>query len=329
MFSSWPCSALVEGVKIGSGSWSDSLSLLGQADAAHLARGLVFLPAGAGEIAADDALDRDDPGPLDQHRTLVEELAMGGEGGRELVRVGGDEVIGADELGEVEPEPRQLRQDLALEGDERGQDVVEGRDAVRGDDQELVADFIDVPDLAFLEQRVIGQNDIGKSVFHVAPFRRVPGISRVEPMIQKFAGKVKSGLRDRPTLTWNPRGFRPEAGPPFLMLAYGRSLRNRVFRIAALAWSNPRGFSPETRGAQFANASPYEAIPPQPSSRMASVLEVPPRVPRRSMGVALRNRMHSYGVPILDFGRLSCSPSRVARGVRRGREIRMKVPMAS
>ena len=94
---------------------------------------------------------------------------MGRQGRRELVDIGRDHVVGANELGEVEPEPRELGEDLALERDERGQDVVEGRDAVRGDDQELVADLIDVPDLALLEKSESGQNDIRVSFFHVAP----------------------------------------------------------------------------------------------------------------------------------------------------------------
>ena len=58
-------------------------------------------------------------------------------------------MVGDDVLGLLEPEVGDLGEDLALVGDRRGQDVVEGRDAVAGDDDEvLVAWLVDVAHLA-------------------------------------------------------------------------------------------------------------------------------------------------------------------------------------
>ena len=49
---------------------------------------------------------------------------------------------------EVEPEQRQGREDAALVGDAGRQHPVEGADAVGGDDDEPVAEVVDVADLA-------------------------------------------------------------------------------------------------------------------------------------------------------------------------------------
>ena len=102
----------------------------------------------------------------DEHRPLVEHRGVGLEDGREVVGLGADEVVGADEGGVVEPELRELGQDLPLVRDERGQDEVEGRDPVRGDDEQLVAEIEDVADLALLEKRETGELDIADGFFH-------------------------------------------------------------------------------------------------------------------------------------------------------------------
>ena len=57
MFSSWPTSAFVVGVKSGSGNCSDSTMPGRHAHAADRARLLVLGPGGAREVAARDALD--------------------------------------------------------------------------------------------------------------------------------------------------------------------------------------------------------------------------------------------------------------------------------
>jgi hypothetical protein len=75
-------------------------------------------------------------------------------------------VIGKDQADEIEPVLGQLGQDLALVRDERGQDPVEGGDPVRGDDQQLVADRVDVADLPFLKRvkPASSRSPIGRSI---------------------------------------------------------------------------------------------------------------------------------------------------------------------
>src|SRR5260370_38237652 len=48
----------------------------------------------------------------------------------------------------MEPEKRKLGQDTALVGNRRGKDDVERGETVRGDDQKLVAEGVDIADLA-------------------------------------------------------------------------------------------------------------------------------------------------------------------------------------
>ena len=58
-------------------------------------------------------------------------------------------MVGDDVFEEVEPEERELGEDLAFVGDSAAQDVVEGGDAVGGDEEELIAgEGVDVADLA-------------------------------------------------------------------------------------------------------------------------------------------------------------------------------------
>ena len=74
MLMSWPLSAFVAGVKIGSGSRSDSRRPGGQRHAAHAAGLLVFLPARAREVAAGHALDRHRPCPAAEHRSAAQHV---------------------------------------------------------------------------------------------------------------------------------------------------------------------------------------------------------------------------------------------------------------
>ena len=52
---------------MGSGSWLDSMQAGREWDAADDAGLLIIFPAGAGEIAADDALDREHLRSFDDH----------------------------------------------------------------------------------------------------------------------------------------------------------------------------------------------------------------------------------------------------------------------
>ena len=130
----------------------------GQRDAGDLAGGLVFLPGGAGDVAAHHALDREHFGALHQHGASTQLVGVFADRGRILVDIGGDQMVG-DEVGEViEPEQGNLAEHASLVGDAGGQNVVEGRDAVGGDKKQLlVADGIDVPHFAAGVKLEIGE----------------------------------------------------------------------------------------------------------------------------------------------------------------------------
>src|SRR4030042_1049879 len=96
---------------------------------------------------------------------LVEGVKMG-EDGRELVRFGRDDMVGADVGRLVEPELGKLGQNLALVRDEGGKDPVEGGNPVGGHDQELVLPLVDVPDLALFEKPQLGDVDSFVNFFH-------------------------------------------------------------------------------------------------------------------------------------------------------------------
>ena len=144
MFSSCsPTSALVAGVKIGSASLSDSCRPSGSSIPQTVCSdSLVLLPARAGEVAADDALDRVHLEPLDPQRAA----------GDLVGDVGRDQVVGADVLGLAEPEDRHLGQHRALAGDRRRHHDVVGGDPVGGDHQQVVPVLVHVPDLAAVER---------------------------------------------------------------------------------------------------------------------------------------------------------------------------------
>ncbi len=115
---------------------------------------LVLLPAGAGEVGAGDALDREHLSALDDHHAAGEIGFVRGEFGGEVSDAGGDEVVG-DEVAEmVKPEERELGEDAALVGDAGGEDVVEGGDAVGGDEEKISAGKrVDVADFAASDER--------------------------------------------------------------------------------------------------------------------------------------------------------------------------------
>ena len=66
----------------------------------------------------------------------------------------------------VEPEQGHLVQHAAFVGDAGGEDVIEGGDAVGGDDQQVIADSVDVADLAAADPFQAGQISIEKDSGH-------------------------------------------------------------------------------------------------------------------------------------------------------------------
>ena len=106
--------------------------------AADLARGPVVLPAGAREVAAHHALDRQHGEPPALRRAPV--------------RSEREEVIRADRAGAGEPERGEAGQHTPLVGDLGGQHDVERGDAVRGHEQQaVVAERVQLPHLAASE----------------------------------------------------------------------------------------------------------------------------------------------------------------------------------
>ena len=68
--------------------------------------------------------------------------------GGEVVDVDRDQMM-RNEVGDVvEPEGRQLREHAALVGDAGAEHVVERGDAIGGDDQQVLAEIVDVAHLA-------------------------------------------------------------------------------------------------------------------------------------------------------------------------------------
>ena len=79
----------------------------------------------------------------------------------------GQEVVRDRVLEQVEPEERELGEDAALVGDAGGEDVVEGGDAVGGDEEKLVvAEVVDVAHLAAGGERKIAEAGLEKGLAH-------------------------------------------------------------------------------------------------------------------------------------------------------------------
>jgi hypothetical protein len=71
---------------------------------------------------------------------------------RKFQRVHRDQVIWHDTGEVVEPEDGQLVEHLPLVRDPRTEHVIERRDPIRGNDQELILDLVDVAYLAATEE---------------------------------------------------------------------------------------------------------------------------------------------------------------------------------
>ena len=121
---------------------------LGQLDAADGAVLVVGLLARTGQIAADDALDRNRLGLLNQHGAASEVVTILGKLLGEIRRVDGDEVIGNDVGKLIEPECRDAVEHLSLKRNLVGENKVERRNAVGGDHQQVFAGIVDITNLA-------------------------------------------------------------------------------------------------------------------------------------------------------------------------------------
>ena len=106
--------------------------------AGQRARLLVLLPGAPGKVAPHDALEVDALGLAHDHESAGELLAMVAKGGRQVGHHARHEVVLLERVRLREPEDGQLRQHLAAVGDAGGQHMVEGRQPVCRDHQELV-----------------------------------------------------------------------------------------------------------------------------------------------------------------------------------------------
>ncbi len=146
MLMSCPVSSLVAGVKIGSGKLVALLQARRQRHAADGARLAILLPARAGQVAADDALDRHDLGLAHEHAAPGQLGAVHARRQVHVVDVGGEQMVGRPQV--IEPEGAQRREHAALVGDAGRQHPVEGADAVGADQQQAATQIVDVAHLA-------------------------------------------------------------------------------------------------------------------------------------------------------------------------------------
>jgi len=76
-------------------------------------------------------------------------------------------VVGDRVFEEVEPEEGELSEDLAFVGNSTGQNMVEGRDSIAGDEEKLIAgESVDVADLAASGEGKGAEISLEKSCWH-------------------------------------------------------------------------------------------------------------------------------------------------------------------
>ena len=127
------------------GGLGQTLGQLNAADGTVLVIGLL---ARTGQIAADDALDRNRLGLLDQHGAACEVVTILGKLLGEIRRVDGNEVVGNDVGKLIEPECRDAVEHLSLKRNLVGKNEVERRNAVGGDHQQVFTGIVDITNLA-------------------------------------------------------------------------------------------------------------------------------------------------------------------------------------
>ena len=124
-----------------------------QRDAADLPGLLIFLPARSRQVAARHAFDRHRLGAADQHGPAPQLIRVLAGGLGERVHVHRDQVMRDEIAHAAEPEAGELREHAPLVRDARPQHVVEGGDPVGGDDEQLIADLVDVAHFAAAVER--------------------------------------------------------------------------------------------------------------------------------------------------------------------------------
>ena len=127
-----------------------------------LPRYLIFLPARSRQIAASDAFDVDHLGPPHKHRAAFELIRERLQLRRIFIDIGGDQMIRNQGPKPLQPEQGHLIQYSALVWDSGGKNIVESGDPVCGDDQQIVADPVNIPHLAAADPLQAGQISVEK-----------------------------------------------------------------------------------------------------------------------------------------------------------------------
>ena len=127
------------------GSLGQALRQLDAADGAVLVVGLL---ARTGQIAADDALDRNRLGLLNQHGAASEVVTILSKLLGEIRRVDGNEMVGDDVGKLIEPECRDAIEYLSLKRNLVGKNEVKRRNAVGGDHQQVFTGIVNITNLA-------------------------------------------------------------------------------------------------------------------------------------------------------------------------------------
>ena len=102
---------------------------------------------------------------------------------------GAEDMVGNDVLQQIEPEERKLREDAPLVGNRRGQNDVKGRKAVRRDDQQLVAEIVDVPHLPARGGRQTGETGFSNNADCRARRHRIGSPDKVTSILTQRNAK--------------------------------------------------------------------------------------------------------------------------------------------
>ena len=124
-----------------------------QFDPADCAVRLVLLPTGARDVSAGDAFHLDHVGALHEHGAPLQLIGKRMEL-RWVLREIGCQKVSRDEVTQkIKPKNGKLRENPSLVGDAGGEHVIERRNAIGGNDQELIADAVYVADFAARVER--------------------------------------------------------------------------------------------------------------------------------------------------------------------------------
>ena len=153
---------------------------------AHRAVFFVFVPRGPGEIAPNDAFDRKRFRSAAKHASPGQPAREGFQVRGKRREVRRDEVI-RHEIQPLEPEGRELRQDLAFARDRIGQDAVESGQPVARHQKHAVVRRVDLADFAAADQFPSGELQFGHRV-HVTTGHPRPG--KAKEGSRKFLGSA-------------------------------------------------------------------------------------------------------------------------------------------